>query len=77
MRLLHLQHVHPTAVQRGLLGEGMLFVAVLLTLADLTSAWLLLVLPLSVAVVVKLHDVVAGQLRRSTRPVPSPERGLI
>ena len=29
VRLLHLQHVHPTAVQRALLGEGALFVAAL------------------------------------------------
>src|SRR3712207_8498926 len=43
--LLHLQHVHPTAVQRALLGEGTLFVAVLLTLADLASAWTLVALP--------------------------------
>ena len=63
VRLLHLQHVHPTAVQRALLGEGALFVAALLTLADLASAWLLLVLPLAVAAVVKAHDVLAGQLR--------------
>ena len=64
VRLLHLRHVHPTAVQRALLGEGALFVAALLTLADLASAWLLLVLPLAVAAVVKAHDVLAGQLRR-------------
>lgn len=67
-RLLHLQHVRPTALQRALLGEGALFVAVLLTLADLASAWLLLVLPLSVAGVVKAHDLVAGQLSGTTRP---------
>lgn len=65
VRLLHLQHVHPTAMQRALLGEGTLLVAVLITLADLASAWLLLVLPLSVAAVVKAHDVLAGQLHRS------------
>ena len=70
VRLLHLQHVRPSAVQRALLGEGTLFVAVLLTLADLASAWTLLALPLSVAAVVKAHDVLAGQLRRSSRAGP-------
>ena len=69
VRLLHLRHVHPTAAQRALLGEGALFVAALITLADLASAWLLLALPLSVAAVVKAHDVLAGQLRR---PSPGP-----
>ena len=75
VRLLHLQHVHPNAVQRALLGEGTLFVAVLITLADLASAWLLLVLPLTVAAVVKAHDLLAGQLRPAggrTRDRTSP-----
>jgi len=49
--------------QRALLSEGAVAVAVVLVLADLASAWLLLALPLAVALVVKSHDVVAGQLR--------------
>jgi hypothetical protein len=61
-RLLHLQHVHPNAWQRALLGEGALAVAVLLVLADLATAWTLLVLPVAVAVVVKAHDLLAGRL---------------
>jgi hypothetical protein len=61
-RLLHLQHVHPNAWQRAVLGEGALAVAVLLVLADLATAWTLLVLPVAVAVVVKAHDLVAGVL---------------
>ena len=64
-RLLHLQHVHPNAWQRALLGEGALAVAVLLVLADLATAWTLLVLPVAVAVVVKAHDVLAGRLETS------------
>ncbi len=66
VRLLHLQHVHPTPVQRVLLGDGSLFLAAMLTLADLASAWVLVVLPLTVAAVVKAHDVTAGQLRRDS-----------
>ncbi|MDT7539074.1 MAG: hypothetical protein QOI82_2659 [Actinomycetota bacterium] len=61
-RLLHLQNVHPNAWQRALLGEGALAVAVLLVLADLATAWILIVLPLAVALVVKAHDLLAGRL---------------
>jgi hypothetical protein len=68
-RLLRLRSVHPNAWQRALLGEGALGVAVLLVLADLATAWTLLVLPLAVAVVVKAHDLLAGALGRG-RAVP-------
>jgi hypothetical protein len=61
-RLLRLRHVHPNAWQRALLGEGALAVAVLLVLADLATAWTLLVLPVAVALVVKAHDLLAGLL---------------
>ncbi|MGB8651681.1 MAG: hypothetical protein WCD35_13590 [Mycobacteriales bacterium] len=61
-RLLHLQHIHPNAWQRAVLGEGMALVGLLLALADLASAWAVVVLPLAVALVVKAHDVLAGQL---------------
>ena len=61
-RLLHLRNIHPNAWQRALLGEGALALAVLLVLADLATAWTLLVLPLAVAAVVKAHDLLAGAL---------------
>ncbi|MCA1711398.1 MAG: hypothetical protein LC789_07070 [Actinobacteria bacterium] len=61
-RLLRLQHVRPNAWQRAVLGEGALGIAVLLVLADLATAWTLVVLPLAVAVVVKAHDLLAGAL---------------
>ena len=61
-RLLHLQHIHPNAWQRAVLGEGAVALAVLLVLADLATAWTLLVLPLAVAAVVKGHDLLAGLL---------------
>ncbi len=64
-RLLRLRHVHPNAWQRAALGEGALAVAVVLVLADVASAWTLLALPLSVAVIVKAHDVLAGLLART------------
>jgi hypothetical protein len=61
-RLLRLRHVHPNAWQRALLGEGAVGLALLLVLADLATAWILVVLPLSVAVVVKAHDLLAARL---------------
>jgi hypothetical protein len=59
-RLLGLRHLRLRGWQRAVLAEGSLAVAVLLVLADLATAWTLLVLPVAVAAVVKLHDVVAG-----------------
>ena len=61
-RLLRLRHLRLGAWQRAVLGEGTLALAALLVLADLVSAWALLVLPVVVAAVVKAHDVVAGVL---------------
>jgi hypothetical protein len=72
-RLLRLHHIRPNAWQRALLGEGALAVAVLLVLADVASAWTLLVLPVAVAVVVKAHDMLAGLLRRDDHAAPTLE----
>ena len=69
-RLLHLQHIHPNAWQRAVLGEGALAIAALLVLADLATAWTLLVLPLAVAAVVKAHDLLAGALGRGRAAPP-------
>lgn len=63
-RLLHLRNVHPNAWQRAALGEGMAAVGALLAMADLASAWSVVVLPVAVAGVVKAHDLLAGYLRR-------------
>jgi hypothetical protein len=71
-RLLRLHHVHPNAWQRALLGEGALALALLLVLADLATAWALLVLPLAVAAVVKAHDLLAGRLESERTPAPPP-----
>jgi hypothetical protein len=61
-RLLRLRVLRPNAWQRALLGEGTLLLAVVLVLADLATAWTVLVLPLAVAAMVKVHDVVLGLL---------------
>ena len=63
-QLLRLQHVHPNAWQRAVLGEGMVAAGALLAMADLASAWSLVVLPVAVAGVVKGHDLLAGLLAR-------------
>ena len=61
-RVLRLRHVHPTGWQRLLFWEGSFVVALLIVGADLASLWLVVVLPLAVAAVVKAHDVLAGLL---------------
>lgn len=64
-RLLRLQHVHPNAWQRAALGEGAIGVGVLLSMADLATAWAIVALPVAVAAIVKAHDVLQGLLDRS------------
>jgi hypothetical protein len=54
--------VHPSSWQRAALGEGAIAVAGILVLADLASLWVLPALPLTVALVVKGHDLLAGLL---------------
>lgn len=72
-RLLRLRHIEPNAWQRAALGEGALAVAALLVLADVASAWTLLVIPIAVAGVVKAHDVLEGVLAREAQPPPGPD----
>jgi hypothetical protein len=62
-RLLRLRHVRPNGWQRAVFVEGVLALSLVLVLADVASAWTLLVLPLASAVVVKAHDVLVGMLR--------------
>ena len=55
-RVLRLSAVRPNGWQRAVLVEGMIGIAVILALADVASAWVLLVLPLVSAGIVKAHD---------------------
>jgi hypothetical protein len=76
-RILRLRHVQPSSWQRALFVEGAIAVAIVIVLADLASAWLILALPVAIAVLVKFHDVVSGALDRTTqqrqhRPAPIP-----
>ena len=61
-RMLRLRHVRPNGWQRAVLVEGVTAVAVTLVLADVASAWTLVVLPVAAAALVKGHDVLAGWL---------------
>ena len=72
-RVLRLRALRLRGWQRVLVSDGSLVLAVLLVLADLATAWTLLVLPLAVAAVVKLHDVAAGLLGAQTPTAPVPQ----
>ena len=69
-RLLGLHSLRLRPWQRAVLLDGSVVLAVLLVLADLVSAWALVVLPVLVAAVVKAHDVVAGALAAGTPTAP-------
>jgi hypothetical protein len=73
-RALRLRHLHPNGWQRAVLVEGVLALAVILVLADVATAWTLLVLPVVATVFVKAHDVLGGLLGSGTRTAPPPER---
>ena len=66
-RMLGLQHLAPSGFLCFVFLEGAVVLGILLALAELVSWWGVLVLPLTVAPMVKLNDVVAGAL---TRPAP-------
>ncbi|MFF5178029.1 hypothetical protein ACFY2Q_08395 [Micromonospora sp. NPDC000316] len=73
-RLLGLRFVNPGGVLCFLFFEGTVALAVLLALAELVTWWAVLVLPLVVAVMVKLNDMVAATVVRSAALVPEQER---
>jgi hypothetical protein len=59
-RLLRLRYLHPGGVACFLLLEGTFALGALLALAELVAWPVVLLLPIGVAVMVKLNDVVAG-----------------
>jgi hypothetical protein len=73
-RTLGLRHVTPSGFLCFVFLEGAVALGFLLALAELVSWWGVLVLPITVAVMVKLNDVVAGALTKSstTRPAAPP-----
>jgi hypothetical protein len=64
-RLLRLKHITPGGVLCFVFLEGALALGALLALAELVSWWGVIVLPLTVALMVKLNDVIAGMLPMS------------
>ncbi len=77
VRILGLRHVRPGSVMCFVLFEGSVLLAVLLSMAELVSWWSVPVLPLVVAVMVKINDVVAGVVSSgNTEPVPARVVGL-
>lgn len=74
-RVLGLQYVRPSNLMCFLFFEGTVALAVLLSLAELTGWWAVAVLPASVAVMVKVNDVIAGATTRSGVESVSRPRG--
>ena len=68
-RLLRLRHITPSGLLCFVFLEGAVALGVLLALAELVSWWGVPVLPVSVAAMVKLNDVLAGFLPRPAAPV--------
>ncbi|MGB2571792.1 hypothetical protein ACPFP2_25560 [Micromonospora citrea] len=73
-RALGLRFVNPGGVLCFVFFEGAVALAVLLALAELVSWWAVPLLPLAVAVMVKLNDLVAERVVRSAALVPEQER---
>jgi len=67
-RMLGLQYLAPSGFLCFVFLEGAVVLGILLALAELVSWWGVLVLPATVAVMVKLNDVVAGMLARPAAP---------
>ncbi|OJF09550.1 hypothetical protein BG844_37055, partial [Couchioplanes caeruleus subsp. caeruleus] len=63
-RMLGLQYLAPSGFLCFVFLEGAIALGILLALAELVSWWGVLVLPVTVAAMVKLNDAVAGALTR-------------
>lgn len=75
-RMLRLRFLTPSGFLCFVFLEGAVALGILLALAELVSWWGVLVLPATVAIMVKLNDVIAGSL---TPPAPvgvAPSSGL-
>jgi len=76
-RVLRLRYLRPGGALCFLFFEGAAILGVLLSLAELTPWWSVAVLPATVAVMVKVNDMVAGALgyRASGEPAAVPMGG--
>jgi hypothetical protein len=73
-RVLRLSAVRPNGWQRAVLVEGVIGVSIVLALADVASAWTIVVLPLVAMAMVKVHDYLAGLLDPARQSAPPPAR---
>jgi predicted secreted protein len=73
-RVLGLRHLHPGGMLCFAYLEGTVALSLLLALAELVSWWVVLILPVSVALMVKVNDLVAGAVARSAARTPERER---
>ena len=73
-RVLRLSAVRPNGWQRAVLVEGVIGIAVILALADVASAWTIVVLPLVSMAIVKAHDYLGGLLHPERREEPPPAK---
>ena len=69
-RMLGLKHLAPSGFLCFVFLEGAVALGGLLALAELVSWWGVLVLPVTVAIMVKLNDVIAGAVSRPLAPPP-------
>jgi hypothetical protein len=63
-RLLRLRYVKPRPMATFLFFEGSIMLAILLSLAEIVTWWSVVLVPVTVGVMVKLNDAIAGALRR-------------
>ncbi|MFV2010927.1 MULTISPECIES: hypothetical protein [unclassified Micromonospora] len=75
-RALRLRYVQPSGLTCLAFFEGSFVLGGLLALAELIPWWGMLVLPVAVAVMVKINDLVAGAVERSAELVPEREREM-
>ncbi|HEY7174561.1 MAG TPA: hypothetical protein VH442_06565 [Micromonosporaceae bacterium] len=66
-RALRLKHIHPGGIVCFLLFEGAIGLAILMALAEFVTWYGVILLPLVVAAVVKINDLVAGVFSRNGR----------
>ncbi|GAB3221446.1 hypothetical protein GCM10027447_06980 [Glycomyces halotolerans] len=64
-RALGLRHLYPSNAWCVVFFEGSIALGVLMALTELVSWWIVPILPVAVAVMVKLNDVIAGAVDRS------------
>jgi hypothetical protein len=83
-RMLGLRHLSPGGLLCFVFLEGAIALGILLALAELVSWWGVIILPVTVALMVKLNDVIAGSVTRPSTsdrpvtaraPVPRPPAG--